>query len=168
MAENNTAGDTRKSRADFKAELARGKIYEELVARTIAEAIWPGSEVAESPAYADIDFAVFTPNRRFLGLLEVKSRRVDSRRFDTTIVSRRKYDAALYAQRYLKVKTACVVYFTDNLGFFWLNEPPDGYNEILRGDRGTAAVPHVFYKVDRLQFFPELFERVKSRAGVLR
>lgn len=141
------------------AELAFGKVYERVAAEHYAAKRWPGAQLAECAAYADIDFVVTSSTGKFLGFIETKARRISSTRYESTIVAYRKHDAARYGKYYFKVPTVCLVLFTDAVATFNLHEDPDGAETITRHDRGTSA-PHALYAHSRFEWHNELLEPI--------
>jgi hypothetical protein len=133
-----------------KADLDFGKAYERRGAELLAEKLWPGATVIEAAQYSDIDWMVAL-NGKLVGAIEVKARRVESTRYEDTLVAWRKYDAAKALKTFFKVRTACLIIFTDRAGYFWLDEMPNGRRQIVRKDRPSEPpVEHGLYLHDRL------------------
>jgi Holliday junction resolvase-like predicted endonuclease len=147
------------------AELRFGKRYEEVAARLYAEKEWPGCTIAPCATYADVDYAVMTPEKGLVALIEIKTRRCTSEKYDSTIVSLRKHHTGRYAKEFLKVKTPCVVIFTDTAAVFSLHEVPDSVEPITRYDRPGQTVDHAHYKHSRLEFRPELHAAIMSEVA---
>jgi hypothetical protein len=145
--------------ATFKGELAFGKVYERVAAEQYAALTWPGAIVAPCNTFADIDFIVVDPAKGLVGFVEIKTRKIASTKYDSTIVSMRKHEAGRYGQHYFKVPTMCVVVFTDNAGVFDLKLTPDLVAPITRWDR-DKPVPHAHYNHDKLVWMPNLFAAV--------
>jgi hypothetical protein len=145
--------------ATFKGELAFGKVYEEVAARKYAATVWPGALVAPCNTFADIDFVVVDPAKGLVGFIEVKTRKIPSTKYDSTIVSLRKHHAGRWGREFFKVPTMCVVLFTDTCGVFDLKETPDLIAPITRWDRGKP-IDHAHYNHSRLTWLPELHTEV--------
>src|SRR5687767_1527186 len=99
---------------NVKTDLRFGKLYELAAAQLCAEQLWPGSTVAACPTYADIDFVVTVAEKGLVAFLEIKTRRVDSAKYDSTIVHVNKHHAGRWGKTFFKVPTVCLVVFTDN------------------------------------------------------
>lgn len=140
------------------SELQFGKQYEYEAGRRVAERLWPGSSVVEAQPYADLDFAVTLPGTppRWVGLIEVKARRMSVHQYESTIVSWRKYQAALAAREYFKVATYAVIVFTDALAVLDLTVTPDTRETIYRRDRPGVGVEHAVYKHSRFVYHNDL------------
>lgn len=145
---------------NIQAEVAFGDKYDYLMARAVADIRWPGSNIIRMHDKSDIDWAV-TSKDRLIGGIESKKRRDPKDKYPSTIVHRRKHEAARSALRHFRIFTMCAVWFTDGLGYFNLAEDPDGEQIIERGDRDTA-VPHVFYNHSRILWLPIQFEQVEA------
>lgn len=147
------------------AELAYGKRYEAIAAKIYAEKTWPGCIVAPCPAYADVDFTIIDPIKGLLAFLEVKTRRITSEKYESTIVSLRKHHSGRYGLTFFKVKTPCLVLFADTLGVFELSETPDSIAPITRWERGGEGVDHAHYAHSRLTWLPELHQEIMTAVG---
>src|SRR5262245_37379349 len=119
----------------IQEELLFGKRYEEVAARLYAAQTWPNCDIGPCPAFADVDFVVTCPKKGLVALLEIKSRRVSSTAFTSTIVSLRKHHTGRYAWEFLKVPTIAIVVFTDTTATFSLRETPDKVAPIYRQGR---------------------------------
>lgn len=132
-----------------KADLAFGKTYERPLAEALAARLWPGSVVIEAAEYSDIDWMVAVEGK-LVAAVEVKARRIESTKYEDTLVAWAKYDAARGLRKHFKVRTACLVAFSDRAGFFWLDELPNGRRQIVRRDRpGSPPVEHALYLHER-------------------
>lgn len=155
----------------MQSELAFGKTYERVAAEAYVEKRWPGAQLIESPAYADLDWQVVRPRESqpplLLAWLEVKTRRIDSKKYEDTIVAYRKHDAARFGRAFFKVPTVCLVLFTDTVATFDLHDAPDGKREIGRYDRPGGAIPHALYLHSRFEWHPELLEPILERANAV-
>lgn len=149
----------------FMAELAFGKAFERVAAEKYAAQTWPGSVIAPCPTYADVDFVAISPLTGLLGFIEVKTRRIPSTKYDSTIVSLRKHHTGRYAKEFLKVPTPCVVIFTDTLGVFDLRLVPDTIAPIGRWDRPGKEVDHAHYLHSRLVWMPELHAEILKKVA---
>lgn len=145
---------------EIDREVAFGDKFDYLMARAVADVRYPGSTILRMHDMSDIDFAGFERNT-FKFVIESKKRRVKSTDFDSTIVHRRKHEAARAALRHFKVTTLCAVLFDDALGYFNLSEDPDGTSNIERQGRDTI-VPHVHYNHSRLIWLPEKFSELQA------
>lgn len=142
-------------------ELQFGKRYERAAAAAfVAEQFGVGHSLIECPAFADIDWMVQDDKGMLAAFVEVKTRRVSSTKYASTIVSKRKTDAGRYGKFYFKVPSYAVVVFTDNFGVFKLHEQPDGFEPITRYDRPGVEVEHAVFKHERLEWYPHLLERM--------
>lgn len=145
--------------ATFAGELAFGKVYERVAAEKYAAQVWPDALVVSCNTFADIDFVVIDPQKGLVGFVEVKTRKIASTKYNSTIVSLRKHHAGRYAPEYFKVPVMCVVLFTDTAAVFNLKEKPDLIGPITRWDR-DKAVDHAHFNHDRLTWLPELHAEI--------
>lgn len=155
----------------LKEELLFGKRFEYVAAEAYVAKRWPGAQLVEAPAYSDLDFAVIKPQESgppvLAAFLEVKTRRIDSAKYDSTIVAWRKYDAARFGRAFFKVPTVCLVVFTDAVATFDLHDLPDGKQKIGRFDRPGTEVDHALYLHSRFEWHPELLEPILERANAV-
>lgn len=156
----------------LKTELAWGKKFEYVAAEAYAAKRWPVAQLVEAPAYSDLDFAVIKPQESgppvLAAFLEVKTRRIDSAKYDSTIVAWRKHDAARFGRTFFKVPTVCLVVFTDAVATFDLHDLPDGKQKIGRYDRPGPEVEHALYLHTRFEYHNELLEGIFERANAER
>lgn len=155
--------------SSLNAELQFGKQYERIAAEVFIAKRWPSAKLVEAPAYSDVDWFVVEPQAggpdKLIALLEVKTRRIDSKKYDSTIVAARKHDAARYAKAFFKVPTVCLVLFTDAVATFDLHEAPDGRQIIGRGDRPGSQMLHALYLHSRFEYHNELLEPILGRVA---
>jgi hypothetical protein len=156
--------------ASFNVDFAFGKRRERLVAAAFAEKIWPGSIIADLPAYSHLDFAVIQQSEddrwQTVALLEVKTRRVSSTRYDTTIVASRKTAVAQSVKEGLKLPVGCLVLFADGkLASFDLTQPPDSETTLLAKERSGRPVRHNEYSHARFTYHNELVEQINAQIG---
>lgn len=132
-----------------KTDLEFGKRYERQGAEALASHLWPGAVVIEAAMYSDIDWMVAVEGK-LVAAVEVKARRIESTKYEDTLVAWAKYDAAKGLRKHFKVRTACLIIFSDRAGYFWLDEMPNGRRQIARKDRpGSAPVEHGLYLHER-------------------
>ncbi len=103
-------------------------------------------------------------NGKLAAFLEIKTRRIASDAYESTILATRKHHAARWGKEYWKVKTVALVLFSDRLATFGLQEKPDAEELIGRRDRPNApAVPHVLYNHSRFEWHDDLFVAIRAR-----
>lgn len=142
-----------------ETDLIFGKVFErEAAAQFARHKYGDQAQLVAAGKYGDIDFLVQSAEGVLVGAVEVKARRCTSTEFGSTIVSKRKHDAARFLNYYFQVPTDCVIIFTDKFGVFNLTAAPDGFTDIRRGSR--PPVKHAYYDHSRLTYHPDLYAQV--------
>lgn len=153
------------------SDLAFGKTYELAAAAIYVAKRWPGAQLVEAPTYADLDWLVVKPQEKgpnkLISFLEVKTRRIHSKKYNSTIVAYRKHDAARLAKAFFKVGSVCLILFTNDVATFDLHDIPDGKQIIGRYDRPGKGVVHALYHHHRFDWHPELLDPILACAKAL-
>lgn len=153
--------------ATLRSELAFGKVWERIAAEEYARKRWPTAQIIQNPAYADIDWLVVAPKGdepALVAALEIKARRIDSKRYESAIVAFRKHDAARFMRTFFKVPTVCLVLYTDTVATFSLAETPAGKELVTRFDR-EKGVEHALYLHSAFEWHPDVYEAIQARVA---
>lgn len=145
------------------SEILWGEMREYPVVSVFAKHLWPNASVFRMAKTASIDFVV-AANNEVVAYVEVKVRRVRLSQYPTTVVHKDKHLAGRFNLKFHGVHTYAAVLFEDNFGWFDLATSPD---EELTLSRYGVDVPHVGYKIERMQSSTLLFAQMQERIAQL-